>query len=320
MVDSPARTARVPWLQTGDPHIDPQRGLPVRAADPFQMNSAGAAAEADSGAGPPPRGALRRYPCLCVATLGVLTAAALAVAFQVRGQQASPRFEVIFEGAVPREQDFSLHIGFVCFGAAPDPSRARDRPAGALRLQLEPDESWREASATSGAPGGEAAGVDSVNLSDPVLRRAAEESEGAPWTKGELAWLLYDDREEHWGSARKHWGSLRWGSALKHSDQSALEQLVTAANSASRVRSLPWRDNQEASEDFAIREADARHWHIVLSGSGLRSQRPATRFRVLASAGLRTFDGDELRPGSCPEQPVVWLEQQGFKAYHHLQV
>ena len=42
-------------------------------------------------------------------------------------------------------------------------------------------------------------------------------------------------------------------------------------------------------------------------GPGLR----IFRFGVLAKKGLRSFGGDDLRPGKCPGQPVVWLEQQG---------
>lgn len=471
---------RTPWLQADGSPL-PQPAEAPSGADPFCMRTA--IAETDPNARSS-RGILPRALCTCAWTVIALSAAAIVMRFEVGRLEAEPQFEQIFEGEVPREEDFFLHIGSVCFGAAPDPKAARKPPAGWLRLELRSDRSWEEAAAAFGAPEGRAAD-DSANLeawatdkgslhltpgqdgADPrglqflaaplfdqkllkapegsqllkastaplfdqrrrwllkadfaawgevvrgtsftnehgtwlfvrqrgylpamfggspvlkrqrerfevycdgwcqwhvkteglalrasaspsaaaldfvpwgsrvfgtvtsdhrfvhvdgrgflpirldgteVLRRVTEQWEGAPWSRGELAWLLFDDQKVHWDAAREH------------INQSTLEQQVSMANTASRMHPPPWRHSQSgqtSSEDFTIREAFARHWHVVLSGSGLASERPGARFRVLAKKGLKTFRGDEPEPGKCPGQPVVWLEQQGLRAYHYFQV
>jgi hypothetical protein len=199
-----------------------------------------------------------------------------------------------------------------------------------LRVEVQADQSWHEAGEVFGVPQGKTASLLVANPrgvafqhmpaegSQLLMKRAPERApeerknrEGASWSKGELAWILFDDEETHWGWAREHFNST---------NNPTLDRQVDKANAFWRMHPLPAKDSTSNSYDFNIREAFARRWHIVLSGSGLQSPRPATRFRVLAHKGLKTFGGDELQPRKCPGQPVVWLERQGFKAYHYLHV
>merc|ERR1740121_767323 len=118
-----------------------------------------------------------------------------------------------------------------------------------------------------------------------------------PWVhEGALWFLFYDDETKHWGKALQQWNTssmqdrLRWANRAVQIDLKRFPPTV-----------------QYLTARIGITEHYVRHWHAVLAGKSFHTGL-SIEYRVEASRALSSTGPDQTRPGRCPRDPLVGVQ------------